>query len=201
MFDMHNEISRIIEDRRAKALAYLAEFQIKQRTLPETFTRKIAAAEEFVRNSTVGSAALGIWRSTIHYHAWLKRPDWLKWNKIGVSDVMEQSDPSPCSTAFRWGDHAWVFTLERNGSSYSGDKALGKFQVVVDGELVMELAVANGFNEFEDWEETDVYALKVGPWVNTLVEMWAELELAEQRHHVEEETARLERQASRIKLG
>ena len=72
---------------------------------------------------------------------------------------------------------------------------------MVDGELVMELAVARGYREFDNWYETDVRALTVGPWAGTLIEMWAELELTRQRRREETETARIEEQASRIKLG
>jgi len=65
----------------------------------------------------------------------------------------------------------------------------------------MELAVARGYGEFDEWHETDVNALVVGSWASSLVEMWAELELAQQRRQTETETTRREAQASRIKLG
>lgn len=194
-------ISRIIEEDRAKARAYLAEIQIRP-ALAGTPAEKISVAREFVQNSKVGSAALRVWHATLHYHGWSKRDDFQKWNDLGVSEILEQPEFPPRSTGFRWGDRSWIFSLERTGRSFSGDNNLGRFRVTVDGELVMELAVAGFHREWgEEWYQTDVSALTVGPWAGTLVDMWAELELAKLRRRAETETARVEEQASRINLG
>jgi hypothetical protein len=197
---MRENISRAIEGEREKSRAYLARLQ-NAPTPIGTPAEKISAAREFVRNSKVGMAALRVWHATLHYHAWCKREDWQKWNDIGVTEVVDKCDLSPDSTGFRWGDRTWMFSLEKGGPSYSGDKDLGVFRTFVDGDLVMELAVARGYGEFDEWHETDVNALVVGSWASSLVEMWAELELAQQRRQAETETARREAQASRIKPG
>jgi len=197
---MRENISRAIERDREKARAYLANFQNASMPIG-TPAEKISAATEFMRNSKVGMAALRVWHAALHYHAWCKREDWSKWNDIGVTEVADKCDMPPDSTGFRWGDRKWTFSLEKNGPSYSGDKDLGVFRTFVDGDLVMELAVARGYGEFDEWHETDVNALVVGSWASSLVEMWAELELAQQRRQTETETTRREAQASRIKLG
>jgi hypothetical protein len=197
---MHENIARIIEDDRAKARAYLAKFPNEQRSAA-TPDAKISAAREFVRESKVGSSALRVWRATLHYYAWCKREDWPKWNEIGVSDVVDRHNPSPDATGFSWRDHAWLFKVENDGASYSGDKDIGKLHVLFDGNLVLELAVAKGYGEFDDWYETDVNALSIGPWAGALVEMSAELGLAEQRHRARTERDRLEAHAARIQLA
>ncbi|MGH7033942.1 MAG: hypothetical protein ACREFL_09460 [Stellaceae bacterium] len=203
---MRESISSMIDEIRAESRAYLAEIQ-NGSAFAGTPTEKVSAAREFVRNSKVGMAALGVWDATIHYCSWCKREDWPKINDIGVSDIAD--DPQrgtrafrlPDSTGFRWRERAWMFTLDERRGSYSGDTELGRLRVTVDGELVMELAVATGYSEIAVWHETDVNALTVGPWAGTLVEMWAELKLAAQRRWKEADTVRLEAQASRIKLG
>lgn len=197
---MRANISRAVEEDRAKSRTYLAKFQ-NDPTLIGTPAEKISTAREFVQNSKVGMAALRVWHATLHYHAWCNREDWPKWNDIGVTEVVDKCDLSPDSTGFRWGDRKWMFSLEKGGASYSGDKDLGVFRTLVDGDLVMELAVARGYGEFDEWYENDVNALVVGTWAGSLVEMWAELELAQQRRQAETESARCEAQASRIKLG
>jgi hypothetical protein len=65
---MHENIMRCIEDDRAESRAYLATFPTDQER-DESPTEKISTAREFVRNSKIGSAALRVWRTTLHYHA------------------------------------------------------------------------------------------------------------------------------------
>ena len=195
------EVLHKVEERRAAAHIYLADFQTRERIAPVTAAKKVAMAEEFVKNSAVGLAGIRVWRATQHYHAWCKREDWSKWNAIGVSDVLTQSDAIPHSTGFRWRDHSWAFALDGNRPSCSGDKDPGTFRVTFDGQLVMELTVAKGYQEFDEWYETDVNALTVGSWAGMLVDMWAGLELAAVRRDAEMAAGLQSDQASRITLA
>lgn len=203
---MRERMSGMIEEIRAESRAYLAEVQIG-RALAQAPAEKVSAAREFVRNSKVGMAAIGVWAATIHYSAWCKREGWPKLNYIGVSDIAD--DPLgtrgfrlPESTGFRWRERAWMFTLDDRRPSYTGHDTYARFRVWVDVDLVMELTAAKGpLSEYFEWAVSDVNALTVGPWVGALVEMWAELRLGELRREAETETARLEAQAARIKLG
>jgi hypothetical protein len=195
------DLSHMIADRRARAYAYLAEVQKGRGAAVDTPESKIAAAREFVRKSTIGSAALRVWSIAIQYQAWCKCEDGSGWKEIDISKATEQSDLLVCSTGFRCGDHSWVLMLEKRGSSHWGDNDLGRFRVFVDAELVMELAVAKGLKKLDEWVPGDVRALKIGPWAGTLIEVWAALEFAEQRTREEAEAARHGAASSRILLG
>lgn len=197
---MAGQLLAAVEGFRSKVREALAEAEIGHRKSLRSAQETIKAARDFVTKSDVGGAALRVYDSTLPYHAWSKRDDWAKWNVIGVTEVRERTGPLPNCTGFRWRDRYWVFALEEHGSSYSDDEALGRFSVEVDGELVMELAVAKSFWEFACWRPIDVYAFTIGPWVGTLVEMDATLELGKQQRSAEMEAERLEHRASRIKL-
>lgn len=195
------DLSHIIADRRAQAYAYLAEVQKGRGAGPDTPESKIATAREFVRKSTLGSAALRVWSIAIQYQAWSKCGDGSGWKEVDISKATEQSDLLVCSTGFRCGDHSWVLMLEKRGSSHWGDNDLGRFRVFVDAELVMELAVTKGHKKLDEWFPSDVRALKIGPWTGTLIELWAALEFAEQRTREEAEAVRHGAASSRIMFG
>jgi hypothetical protein len=191
-------ISRVVERDRAKARADLEKTQTDRATA-RTPEEKIKAAREFVWK--VGQAALEISAATRDYHAWCKREDWSEWNDIGVSEIVEQSDRYVSSTGFCWRDRAWLFTTEKRGRGELSTEYIGTFRLTVDGELVMEFSADKSYGEDEWICKGYVDALTVGPWADALIEMWAELKLAQLRRIAKLEGTRLEKQASRLKLS
>lgn len=190
-----------IQEFQAKVLDAFESAEAAHAETIEDAEETVAAAKEFVIGSNLFGAALEMYESTHHYHAWCKHDDWTVWNVIGVTNVKEQPAALPESSGFNWGGHAWVFSLGNKRPSYSGDETYATLSVEFDGEAVMELRVVTDHrSEFYRWRLVDVNMLSVGPWAAALTEMAATMKLTEQHRQLEEDAEILREQAAHIKL-
>ncbi|MGH7076309.1 MAG: hypothetical protein ACREFD_19235 [Stellaceae bacterium] len=202
MTERQNEwIIAAIEEFRAKMFEAFKQAEAVHAASVKDSEQAIAAAKEFVTKANLFGAALEMYESTRHYHAWCKHDDWSVWNVISVTNVKEQAAARPDTSGFTWREHAWAFLLRDKRPSYSGDKTFATLSVECDGEPVMELRIVTDHDsEFDRWRLVDVQALAVGPWAAELTEMAATMELAKQNRQHEANTERMREQAARIKL-
>ncbi len=188
-----------VREFRAKARSAFELAKAAHSSTTKDAAQTIAAARELVEKAGLFGAALKMYDSTHHYHAWCKRDDWPTWNVIGVTNVKTYEEPLPYASAFTWGQHDWAFSLR--DVSYFDDSKFGTLAVECDGQPVLELRIADHSNkDYDDWRLSDVEALVVGPWIAALTEMSTKMDLAENYRRLETQAAQTRKQAARIRL-
>jgi hypothetical protein len=197
-----DELLAAIEVLRSTAAHAMHRAEDQHREDVRTAEQTIAAARDFMTKSGVGDAACRVYDATKPYDAWCKREDWPKWNVLGVTEVTGGDAERGKTIGFRYRDRKWEFTCTRqdNCGYFHSDQSYATLSVLCDENRVLELAIAQGFEEFDDWHAVDINALRVGSWVADLVEMDVLLDKHQKQRWATKDTQRMQEQASRIKL-
>ncbi|MBI1359564.1 MAG: hypothetical protein GC155_04690 [Alphaproteobacteria bacterium] len=201
MADQHTALLiAAINEFRTKANAAFELAKTAHGAATKDAAQTVAEAREFVTKAGLFSAALEMYESTQHYHAWCKHDDWAALNVIGVTDIVAHEDEMPETSAFTWAKQVWAFTL--SDVSYFNSSKYGTLLVEHQGRPVMKVRMSADCHADYDsgWRLVDIEALVVGPWVAVLTEMATKMELGERYRQLEQQAQQVRAQAARIVL-
>lgn len=197
-----------IEAFRNKFLEASNRASLEQAASRQSAEETIRAARDFMEKSEIGFSACRVYDKTRAYGPWCTREDWPKLNFLDVTDVEPEAKTAklpdmraPRRVGFRLNGRKWAFEFTDNGRGmFDDDESYAKLVVFADDNLVMELSLARGDGEYEQWRPVDVRALTVGPWVADLVEADAKVQWEHERIMAEYRTEDVQEHAARIKL-
>lgn len=173
----------------------------------------VAAAEELVTDSGL-AYALGrcLPEHVEHWPAWSKRSDFHDYvgfdaQEIEASNSEKQGTYRAIIVAtidFSFKGTRYRVTVNNEGtSSAPGDRfRFGEIELVANGETVAKFGlIQNLSDEYSTWTFSDVRALTVGPWMQHVLDMAAQIEASDRRRREEFFNERALAAAREIKLG
>jgi hypothetical protein len=210
--------SRTPADTLAAALeAYQTDFEKKLKSQPnpdaEEARQRITRAEDLARRSGLGKALEVLLEHTRNWPSWSRRDDFRKWVGFPLGEVLakEQREEGKfkstnttivCFT-YHGGQYAMIF--KDNGGCSLPDGELfysGTVEFVANSETVLGLNISRHPDEFTsgDWHYHSIYALKMGPWSKSLLEIAAHIRAYDRNSNMRREEDRVMEQAKKISI-
>jgi hypothetical protein len=175
----------------AALVAYQADLDKKLQSQPnpdaEEAKKRVARADELVRQSGLGKALVTLVEHTKHWPAWSKREDFLNWTGFPVEEVIakEHRDEERYKTTkttivcfVYCGLQYGIVFKDKGGTSLpDGDVFYsGTVEFVAASETVLGLNISQEHNEYtSEWRYSSVYALRIGEWTKALLEIAAHI--------------------------
>jgi hypothetical protein len=175
----------------AALVAYQADLDKKLQSQPnpdaEEAKRRIARADELVRQSGLGKALVTLVEHTKYWPSWSKRDDFLKSAGFPVGEVVakehrdEGSFKSTKTTivcfVYQGSQYGIVF-VDKGGTSLPDGEVFhsGTVEFVAGGDKVLGLNISQERDEYtSEWRYSSVYALRLGEWTKALLEIAAHI--------------------------
>jgi hypothetical protein len=173
----------------------------------------VAAAEKLVKEGRI-AYALGrcLPEHVKYWPSWSKRDDFKKYvgfdaEKIEASSHEEQGTYRTVKVTtidFTFKGTRYRLNLRDKGMSAApGDPyRFGEIEVVADDKVVAKFGLIEDIsNEYSTWTFSDVRALSVGPWMQDVLDMAAQIDGSEQKRRNEFHDDRARAAAREIDLG
>jgi len=142
----------------------------------------IRRAEEFVRKTSIGNSLTSILRTMWHWGAWSLRDDWNLVEKVPSLAVHHSNDNSGNNKKllFDYNDSSYEMALDDRGSPYPEcEENIGSITLMCNSECVIQIGVTQHFNqEYDMWSYSGVESLKLGDWIQDIVELDEKVSLA-----------------------
>jgi hypothetical protein len=172
--------------------AYVANMSAPDQELKAAH-RKVEMARKIVRDSRIGYA-LGrcLPDHMEHWHAWSQRPDFMKWVNFEASNITStrsqeedgarRIDVTTNHFNFKGRPYCLVFRNSGLSSAPGDDHYRGEVHFFAGDGCVAKFTVSKDLmKEFAQWQFTDVKALKVGTWMQDVLDMAAQIDANRQR--------------------
>ncbi|WP_168623205.1 hypothetical protein [Roseicyclus persicicus] len=153
----------------------------------------VKAAEKLVKESRL-AYALGrcLPEHVKYWPSWIKRDDFKKYVGFDVQDIEVRSSEEQgayrnvkvSTVGFNFKGTRYQLILRDEGmSSAPGDPyRFGEIEVVAEGKKVARFGLIEDLsNEYSTWTFSDVRALLVGPWMQHVLDMTAQIEASDER--------------------
>lgn len=174
---------------------------------------KVEAARKLV---TEGRLAYALGRClpehVKYWPSWIKRNDFDKYVGFAATEIVaaetEEDDGSRSTKVktidFTFNDERYRLILRDRGMSYApGDPyRLGEVELFTGIERVAKFEIGEDISkEYSQWEFSNVQALKVGPWMQDVLNMATQIEASRRRSMDEFQDERARKAAQEIDLG
>jgi len=177
----------------------------------EAAKAKVAAARKLVQEGRLGYA-LGrcLPDHVAHWHAWSQREGFA--NNVGfdAEDITAKQEKVQeanqmvvvTTTEFKFKDRQYRIVFRDKGMSYDASSRLGEIHLFVADQCVAKFDLSLDYShEYSRWEYRDVRALKVGPWMEDVLTMAAQIEAHQRKASERFQDQRIRDAAREIDLG
>lgn len=212
------EVLREAESSLADALRAYSEAahkaaQPKADTVLKEAYNTVAAAEKLVKEGGLGHALGRCLPEHVKYWpSWSKRDDFRKYvgfdaEKVTASSYEEQGTyrtVKVSTIAFTFKETRYQLNIRDEGMSAApGDPyRFGEIELIADEKVVAKFGLVEDVsNEYSTWTFSDVRALSVGPWMQDVLDIAAQVEATNQKKRNDFHDNRARLAASKIDLG
>ncbi|MBJ3764598.1 hypothetical protein ILP92_17825 [Maribius pontilimi] len=174
---------------------------------------KVEAAHKLVTEGRI-AYALGrcLPEHVKYWPSWIKQDDFENYVGFAATEIAATEEKEEDGSRnikvktidFTFNDGHYRLILRDRGMSYAPDDPyrLGEVELFTEIERVAKLEIVEDISkEYSQWEFSEVRALKVGPWMQDLLDMATQIEVSRRRRMDEFQDERAREAARDIDLG
>ena len=147
---------------------------------------QVEERKDFVRTQRLDFILCWLLGEAWHYPSWSERDDAATWLKLPLADISGSDDKEGRRKTIRFTLHGTPLQLKldvHRRYDFDSDDDYGELTLLSeDGETLLALAVVQSVDaEYRRWRSTGVRAFKPGDWVPSLVALYEQAQLEQQR--------------------